>query len=183
MRSASRKENTKPTPRGGTPATHRKALGVLTARNENVPRHVASPVNEVQKKRRALGDVPSKGDVSRRNSQEVKRASIIATSKTQGKESTSVRDRVRDWERERQRLREMARLEESDKETDEEIEKENRQEQVKKHKHSTREAKVKKENRVPAAFHSPMLPSPVITPPLTQGKQHVAVCSFLSPPV
>ncbi|XP_006462561.1 hypothetical protein AGABI2DRAFT_193680 [Agaricus bisporus var. bisporus H97] len=63
----------------------------------------------------------------------------------------------------------MARLEESDKETDEEIEKENRQEQVKKHKHSTREAKVKKENRVPAAFHSPMLPSPVITPPLTQA--------------
>lgn len=155
----------------------------MTARNENLPRNVVkSPLNEVQKKGRVLGGVSDKGHISRRNSQEVKGASIIATSKSQSKESTSVRDRVRDWEKERQRLREMAKLEESDKETDEEIEKENQQEKVKKHKHSVKKAEVNKENRHdPTAIHTPVQPSPVVTPPLTQGKLPAAVFSFLLP--
>lgn len=126
-----------------------------------------------------MGGVNNKGDIPRRGSQEVKGASNTAASKSQGKESTSVRDRVRDWEKERQRLREMARMEESDKETDEEIEKEDQQEKVKKHKHSIQKNEVNKENHCdPTPLHPPVLPSPAIAPPLTQGVHPAAALSL-----
>lgn len=162
----------------------RRPFGILTSRNENLPQDVQTPVKGIQKeKTKTLGDVTNNGSISRRKSQDVKETSVTATQISRGKESTSVRDRVRDWERERERLREMARLEEIERERDEQIEREKRQEKVKKQKKiSIKEPEANKENHHgTTAFNTTVLPSPVVTPPLTQGK-HVALFSFLPPP-
>ncbi|KAF9450563.1 kinase-like protein [Macrolepiota fuliginosa MF-IS2] len=172
LSSASGKENSVST-KGGASSTARRAFGVLASRNENLPQGVKPPVSGTTKEKagKVLGDATNNGNVSRRNSQDVKEASLTASQRNRGKESTSVRDRVRDWERERERLREMARLEEIERERDEEIEREKReQERVKKQKKiSIKEPEANKENHHgTTAFNNIVLPLPAITPPLTQ---------------
>jgi hypothetical protein len=152
----------------------------LAARNENLPHAPKTPVSGTKK---GKSKVTVNGSVSRRTSRDVKETSFTP-SHISGKESTSVRDRVRDWERERERLREMARLEEIERERDEELERQKKQEKVKKQrKISIKEPEANKENHHgTTAFNNVVLPSPAITPPLTQGKQPVALVSLLCTP-
>ncbi|KXN82862.1 MAP/microtubule affinity-regulating kinase 4 [Leucoagaricus sp. SymC.cos] len=169
LTSATGKENAK-SAKGGTTTPTRRGLGVLAARNENVAQSVKTPVSGTTKEKpKPISVVLNNRSVSRRNSQDVKETSLTASQRT-GKESTSVRDRVRDWERERERLREMAKLEEIEGERDEELEREKKQEKMKKQKRiSIKEPEATKENHHGmAAFSNVVLPSPNITPPLTQ---------------
>ncbi|KAJ3572947.1 hypothetical protein NP233_g2751 [Leucocoprinus birnbaumii] len=164
-------------PRAGISTPARRPVG-LAARNANLPLGPKTPANRaVKEKPRTLESV-TKGSISRRISRDVKETTRTASQRS-GKESTSVRDRVRDWERERERLREMARLEEIERERDEELEKgRKKQEKVEKQrKISIKEHKSNKENHGTTAFKKTVSPSPIVTPPLTQGKQPAALLS------